>query len=85
MQTENTDQTAKDRKDQIFKAIAHIAARARKVEKVKLAKPGTSLSGLLRSIKAPEKQGGNRVLVVDRVGRDLAAPASSSPDSAYAL
>ena len=54
LQTENTDQTAKDRKDQIFKAIAHIAARARKVEKVKLAKPGTSLSGLLRSIKAPE-------------------------------
>ena len=54
LQTQDTDQSAKDRKDQIFKAVGVVLARARKVEKVKLPKPGESLSGLLRSIKAPE-------------------------------
>jgi len=69
LQTQDTEQPAKERKDQIFKAIGLILARARKVEKVKLPKPGKSLSELLRTIKATDDS--SDYLTMVSLSRDL--------------
>lgn len=54
LQTQDGTLSAKDRKDQIFKAIGIISARARKVEKLKLPKPTDSLSQVNHAIKSTE-------------------------------
>lgn len=53
----------------MFKAIGRISARARKVEKLKLPKPGESLSGLLRSLKFTEDT--SDYLAMVSLSRDL--------------
>ena len=55
LQTQTGEVSTKDRKDQVFKAIGVIAARARKVEKLKLPKLGSSLSQLNGAIKSSEE------------------------------
>ncbi len=69
LQTQDTDQDPKERKEQVFKAIGRISARSRKVEKVKLPKPGASLSELLRSV--PAKEDTSDYLTMVSLTRDL--------------
>ena len=69
LQVQNNGQDAKARKDQIFKAVGLISARARKVEKLKLPKLTDSLSALSHAIKLPDDD--NDYLSMVALCRDL--------------